>query len=252
LIEISQAEGHRFTYEYAQPDGYRFCQDSVILPMFVARDRFGIGESPAAPRVEEPASCERKFLSLPLDFRVLDVCAGCGVVGLELAHYVSAMRQVDFLEVQPEFASAFQENLRRTDRSPSEFRWLEMNYGVLSEQRFSESYDLIVGNPPYFTPGEGQMAPGGQTRESESRTMQNRCRFFLDGDLRILITGVANALRPGGRAYLLVKSGTLHGRDALRDVRLWTAQYAVLSGRPLTVDIPVSIRGTPVVQISRG
>lgn len=214
---FTRADNHQFTYEYSQPDEYRFCQDSVIFPMLVRELLIDVQIGP--------------------DYRALDICAGCGVIGFELAHYESRLVHVDFMDVQEIFRPHFEANLKIAGRDRRFFHWLPESFTSLSENRFTGAYDLIVGNPPYFAQGEGRLSKSD---------VQNSCRFFLNGDLRALVDGVVNALKPGtGRAYLLVKSGAHHGRRASRDLSLWLAGRAV-------ANVIADVRGTDVVEIQRG
>lgn len=207
---------HLFTYEYSQPAEYHFCQDSVLFPKFVAQ--------------------YLKSHPVTDEFRVLDICAGCGVIGFELAHYEPRLKKIDFLELQEEFRKHFDANLQITRKSPEDFRFIQANFSELKKPEFANQYDLIVGNPPYFFPGEGRLSPSA---------FQNRCRFFLEGDLKTLIEGVVNALKPDtGVAFLLAKSGEKHGRRSLRDLVLW------LAGRG-SVEVATEIRGTSVLRLSK-
>lgn len=217
----------QFTYDYAQPDAYHFCQDSVIFPKHVAEALVHREVSP--------------------EFRVLDVCSGCGVIGFELAHHDSRLTQVDFMEIQDEFRPAFEQNLTITKRQHSTFRFLNESFENLTQPAKSGIYDLIVGNPPFFLLGEGWLSPS---------LTQNRCRFFIDGSLRQLIVGVANALKVGGEAFLLVKSGQKHGRDTDRDMRLWLAgaQFQDTSNggaARILAEWIGDVRGTPVLNLRK-
>lgn len=230
IERIEEAKNHRFTYRYAQPEDYHFCQDSVIFPMFVAE------------RIRSRAAGDE----IGPEFRALDIGCGCGVIGLELAHYLPSIRRFDFLDIQETFRPYFEENLLVTSQSrPShqeadlgfdrEFKFILGNYSDLCGERFREVYDLVVSNPPYFLPGEGKLSPS---------ELKNRCRFFLDGDLTTLVKGIVNCLRPSGEGYVLTKTGAIHGRDALRDIRL------ALTGRG-TAEVIADIRGTSVVRITK-
>jgi tRNA1Val (adenine37-N6)-methyltransferase len=226
IPRIARIENHEFTYVYAQTPDYRFCQDSIIFARFVA--------DTLRTRVIGP------------DCRALDICSGSGVIGLELAHHEPRLSRVDFMEIQGEFEPVFAQNLTLTGRDPAHFRFLRESFAVLRAPEYAARYDLIVANPPYFFAGEGPLSKSSH---------QNRCRFFLDGTLRELVLGTANALALGGDAYLLVKSGQVHGRDAFRDLRLWLAgEPAGRSGMPLATveaEIVADIRGTLVVRISK-
>lgn len=182
-IEQRHAD-HKFTYSYSQPPEYRFCQDSVIFPRFVA-DRVYLDENS----------------------KVLDVCAGCGVIGFELAFYHPALAHLDFLEVQRDFRVHFEENLKVTGLSG---RFLEMNYSQLLRAEFEDRYDLIVGNPPYFLPQEGKPSPV---------KLNQHARFFMDADFETLIAGVRHALKPQGEAYLLVKEARSSIGEVVGDIR---------------------------------
>lgn len=215
IPRFDEAAGHSFTYKYTQPDEYRFCQDSVIFPMFVAE--------------------QLKSREIGPEFRALDIGSGCGVIGLELAHYVPTIQLFDFLEIQEHFKPYFEENLKTVGRNEDQFRFINGNYRDLCNENSRATYDLIVSNPPYFLPGEGKLSPS---------ELRNRCRFFLDSDLETLMLAIANSLKPNGTAYVLTKTGKLHGRNALREIRLH------LIGRG-AVELVADIRGTGVLKITR-
>jgi len=209
MIQIAERNAdHRFTYAYSQPAEYHFCQDSVILPRFVA---------------------DRLPAQIPENFRALDLCAGCGVIGFELAHYRPSLKEVDFVEVQEIFRPHFEENLKITGR---DFRFLQMNYSQMLTPEFAGRYDLIVANPPYFYPGEGKPSPC---------EVKNRARFFIDADFSALISVIRHSLKLGGSAYILVKPGHLHGRDSINDIRC----------QSVAAEVVADIRGTQVFLISK-
>lgn len=201
-----------FTFHYAQPDSYHFCQDSVLAPKLIAED---LRKSGAHPRF------------------ALDVCAGCGVMGFELLHALgseSSIERFDFLEIQNEFRAFFDLNVEATGFRKT--RWLQENYEVLAGAAYADAYDLIIANPPYFKTGEGTPSPN---------QLNTRARFFVDSNLETLLMGIRNALTPNGRAYLLMKSGKEHGRDAFTSARLQLY--------PFTVEQLAEVRGTLLVRI---
>ncbi len=216
------AHSSAFTQSYSQPESYHFCQDSVIAPRLIADDL-------------------ASSLNGSRGLRALDLCAGCGVMGLELLHALGdlsrAIATFDFLEIQREFEPHFHANAQcTTDRNPkSEItkRWINQDYNRLSRVEFAESYDLIIANPPYFSKGEGTLGPSD---------LSNRARFFLDSDLQTLFRAVRNALAPKGLAYLLVKSGKEHGRDAFTSARLEFFNFRV--------ERLADVRGTDLLKIT--
>lgn len=173
---------------YSQPEGYRFSHDSIELAQRAA---------------EFVTSRALKREGATPKFRVLDLCAGCGVVGLELAKILKANEvdvsgiEVDFNEVQ----SAYEDHFRRNSDWAASWlktRWLQMNYADLG----GEKYDLIVSNPPYFDRAHGNLPPCA---------LKARARFFLDSDFETLLESVSSVLAPGGTALILVRDLKDHG-----------------------------------------
>lgn len=136
----------------AQPlAGYRFTLDSLLLAAFAAR--YG-GE------------------------RVLDACAGVGVVGLAWR----ALREegwVRLAEVQPELCALARYNVERNAMSDV----VEVWQGDLREMPGLNGphFDLALMNPPYFEPGHGRISP----RDSRAAG-----RHTLHGDLAALVAAV--------------------------------------------------------------
>lgn len=204
-----------YSYDYSQPEDYRFSLDSVFLAQKVAE--------------------ALKTTSHPESLKVLDLCAGCGVVGLELNFHLRALKKIDFLEVQDIYLSHFEKNSLQAKSDDSHFRFLNMNYADLMKEGFKGLYDVIVSNPPYFFLGEGLLSPN---------EFKNRCRFFIDSDFKSLINATLFALKPGGRAYLLVRPGSHHGRnlfDEIKDLSLGFASVQILD----------EVRGTNIVEIAK-
>lgn len=218
LPQIDSRKTHVFTLAYQQPEEYRFCQDSVLLAEFVA---------------EQLAT-----LKLPSSFKALDLCAGCGVVGLELSYLRPEIRHFDFIEVQPLFKNYFDANLSLLGNREC-FRFFSANYESLKDESWRAEneagpYDLIVANPPYFFENEGSGA---------RKSVRNRCRFFIDSSFEALLDSIVSSLKPKGQAFVLVKSGEKHGRNLDRIVGLH------LMGRA-TAQRVARIRGTDVLKIT--
>ena len=163
------------TFEYVQPDEYHFSHDSVFLARF---------------------AFERTRDSVDAGTRVLDLCAGCGIVGLDYLAHLKIERGIqvdraDFVEVQPEYRMPFEENVRRLAAPRTRFTWLAQNY-----RDHHGGADVILCNPPYFHVGEGRL-PAAEFRA--------RCHFFRDAGWTELVECVKRSLRPGGRAFVLCR-----------------------------------------------
>lgn len=174
----------KFTCDYSQPNDYHFSLDSILLAKAVTRDT-----------KNEPV--------LP-NFRVLDLCAGAGIVGLELAHLWTMVKTIDFVEIQSRYRKYFDENIQKSAALGLQTQWREMNYADLLNAEDSEKYDLIVTNPPYFEKDQGLIPPN---------ELKARSRFFLDSSFESLIEIILHTLKPQGEAYILTRDQKPHGQN---------------------------------------
>lgn len=206
-----------FTYSYQQPEEYRFSLDSIHFAEFLAEH--------LKTRVDL-ASC-----------RVLDLCAGCGVIGFELAFYLRELQQIDFVEVQEIYAEYFSKNLAIVNRPELHVKWHLLNYEELLQKNWEQKFDLIISNPPYFYPGHGPLSPS---------VFKNRCRFFIDSTFTNFILAIANTLAINGEAYFLLRPLKQHGYDVLDDIK------KILQDKPNIIVEKISeIRGTDVVMLKK-
>jgi tRNA1Val (adenine37-N6)-methyltransferase len=169
---------YHYTFNYSQPEAYRFSHDSV----FLARRVFELLRKDIKP-----------------EWEILDLCAGCGIVGLDFLFHCYKEQEVtparcDFLEIQAaEYAESFEINRTRLNLLEIEMDFLAQNYTAA----LPRTYDLILCNPPYFEPSEGLLSPN---------RLKNRSRFFMDATQVELTNAIARALKPGGRAFVLSRS----------------------------------------------
>lgn len=204
-----------FTYQYTQPNEYHYSLDSIHLAEFVSKTYQS---------------------NLPLEsVRVLDLCAGCGVIGLELSWYLRNLRKFDFIEVQDIYTEYFYKNSAIVNRPELQLNWILSNYDLLLGEEWREKYDLIISNPPYFLANHGMLSPSH---------FKNRCRFYLDSTFENFIHGMINALAKGGKAYFLLRSLKQHGNNMY-------SQIESLIPNTIHIQQITEIRGTDVVLMEK-
>jgi tRNA1(Val) A37 N6-methylase TrmN6 len=208
--------GKLFTYNYKQPDEYHFSLDSIYFAEYIAK------QLEHRPHLQ--------------DVHLLDLCAGCGVIGFELSWFLQSLKKIDFIEIQDTYTSYFYENVAIINRPELELRWHLINYSQLLHPAWQNKYDLIVSNPPYFQAGHGLLSPS---------TFKNRCRFFLDSSFEIFLYGMVNALVSGGEAYFLQRSLQQHGND------LFFYTQTLLKDFPIRVKKMMTIGSADVIYLKK-
>ncbi|KTC93298.1 methyltransferase [Legionella cincinnatiensis] len=217
MIDAIQNElNNAFTYSYKQPDEYHFSLDSIHLARFVA--------------IQLKSHTDLGSL------RVLDLCAGCGVIGMELSWHLQALRQIDFIEIQDIYTEYFYQNLANINRPELQFRWHLLNYDELHAKKWEGKFDLIISNPPYFQLGHGMLSPS---------QFKNRCRFYLDSSFHNYIRALENSLANNGRAYFLLRPLKHHGFDLFSDIQ------KILQETSATVRKISHIRGVDIILLEK-
>ncbi|NBW83164.1 SAM-dependent methyltransferase [bacterium] len=206
-----------FTYKYSQPEEYRYSLDSIEFIWRLSKHLHATNNK--------------------RDLRVLDLCAGCGVLGFELNHWTGeSIKSIDFVEVQQEFKRHFQENLIITGNEKREFVLHLCNFKLLPQlTEFKKKFDLIVCNPPYFRPETGSLSQSG---------FRNRCHFLVEADFESLCDAILTSLAPNGEAYVLLRDLRAQGIDQTNELKF-------KSGNEFEVVELGRIRGTPVVRVKK-
>lgn len=209
------------TFEYSQPDEYRFSHDSV----FFARWLFD-------QMVSHKIYAER----------ALDVGAGCGIIALDFLYHLHKEapelppNQMDLLEIQHDaYLSHFRKNEISFQESlplKTKLSWHSKNYKDFITQ---EKYDLIFSNPPYFFPNEGLLSP---------KEFKNRCRFFLDASFEDFIFCLERNLSPRGQAYFLYRDRSQDKGETLEKL------MARLQLTHLNLSVCGEIRQTLILRLS--
>ncbi len=220
-----------FTYNYSQPEEYHFSIDSIEAAWEISLYLKNL--------IDEDRKVKKTQLSDYLSHQVrnwkaLDLCAGCGVIGFEVNYHLPSVRQIDFVEVQKEYRNHFEKN-KSMVQNEGQFQFFETNYERFLDDQFKENYHLIFSNPPYFQPGQGKHSPS---------EFKNRCRFFIDSSFKKLIEVYIHCLHPVGEAFLLLRDLDDHDIDLLGELR------SLVKGK-LAVENLSMIRGTFLLKLSK-
>ena len=166
---------------------------------FYGRD-FAVTPAVLIPRPETELLVELALqrMSTPTVYRVLDLGAGSGCIGITIAaeRLQSQVTLVDASEAALEIARA------------NAARWASANTTLLHSNWYkaiaAERYDVIVANPPYVAGGDPHLAQGDLRFEPQSALIGG-----ADGldDIRRIVAGAPAHLTSGG--WLLFE----HGHD---------------------------------------
>lgn len=153
---------------YVQPQEYHFSQESVELAKW------------ASLKVEKINSLE-----------VLDVGAGCGVIGIELFHQRGAKDFISLIEKQSIFLP-FQ--LENTFGYEDNFNLINKNF---IEHSLKNRFDVILCNPPYFLK---------ERSRASSCDIRNNCRQILELDLFNIFKKVYEVLKDDGHFFFVFRN----------------------------------------------
>jgi tRNA1Val (adenine37-N6)-methyltransferase len=152
-------------------NGYRFSMDAVILAKLTIA---GKGD------------------------RVLDLGAGCGVIPLILS-LDSRCGPLVGVEVQPDLVELARRNVLLNDRQES-ISILHMNLKDIKEHLEAGSFDVVVSNPPFGTPGTGRISP---------RPQRAVARHEIEASLEDVLEAAFYALKTGGRLFVIYPASRL-------------------------------------------
>lgn len=154
--------------DYSQPDFYRFNEDSLKLVSWVKQ-------------------------KIPQASHLLDLGAGSGIVGIELANILRP-KLLTLVEVQQDYEPHLRMNV---GTQLNETQTAEIVFTSFSKWHPFISYDLIVCNPPYFLPGHG---------EAYKDHRREKARTFVLDSWPILLKAIENSLSEDGKSFIVIKN----------------------------------------------
>lgn len=112
---------------------------------------------------------------------ILDLCAGCGFLGIETANLLKEKSSLTFVEIQNEFLAYIQQNTSLL-KYDCEVNILHQSF----EETIKGEFDYIVCNPPYFEKEDSRVSKNIQKAIS---------RHFVYGNLDSLISIIIKKLK---------------------------------------------------------
>jgi len=164
--EVTESCLRDYDIKVLQPrHGYRFSIDSLLLADFARIRKFD---------------------------HILDIGTGCGIIAMVLAKKYSNVK-IAALEKQKDLARIAEKNilLNHMDRRITLY---ESDLNRISEIFPAGSFDHIVTNPPYRSPGSGRLCRNSQ---------EALARHEILTDLYQILSATRHALHPGGRISLI-------------------------------------------------
>lgn len=135
-----------------------------------------------------------KFCKFKSSDNVLDMCAGCGVVGF-YAYSINPCSKIYFNDIQSQMCDLIEKNIQLNslqDRT----KVICKDLRDLSLGDFDKSLDAIVCNPPYFK-------LNGKINQDENKAI---CRHEIATNLQTIIEVASKLLKSKGRFYIVVPS----------------------------------------------
>jgi tRNA1(Val) A37 N6-methylase TrmN6 len=96
--------------------------------------------------------------------KIIDVCAGSGVIGIEIAKELD-VQSLTFIEIQSEFVAYLKENIS-TFINTTHTKIFQKDFLKLEN---SDTFDILVCNPPYFD---------SQSSRTPNCLKRKKCRFI--------------------------------------------------------------------------
>ena len=138
---------------YQPKKGYRYTSDTIFLWNFIRTRNLKNGRNSAAKglggdvskaeRGESPACCAVEFNPRAICGDVLDVGAGCGILGLLLKRDFESIN-LSLLEIQERNLEILRLNSLQNDLPA------EILHADFAEFKSEKRFDFIVSNPPFY------------------------------------------------------------------------------------------------------
>lgn len=166
--------------DYQQPDFYRFNEDSILFTKYLLQQK----------KLQHTQS-------------ILDICAGCGVIGIELAKGFKHIEELTLIELQKDYAPSLASNINQFIPDLN----VEIIWSDFEQVTPLKQFDLIVANPPYFEKGKGRVS---------TNVARQRARTFMQSNFNSFINFLHSLKTNKNSIYFLARKESLKGRTDLK------------------------------------
>ena len=133
-----------------------------------------------------------KFCNIKHTDNVLDMCAGCGVVGL-YAYSICQCNSIVFNDIQSQMCDLVQKNIELNNLQ-NKCKVVCKDLKELELADFDKPLDVVICNPPYFK-------LNSKIKKDDSVAM---CRHEISTNLNIIICTASRLVKDKGRFYFII------------------------------------------------
>ena len=170
--------------DYKQPTFYHFSRDSIELVDYLC-DRFK----------------DKGAL------KVLDLCAGSGIVGIEFCLKYQQILKITFLEKQIEFLKDLEFNIQNF--IPNKLsQILNKDFQDFSTE---ELFDLVICNPPFYLEGSARVSASNE---------KNICHFMSEKEMIFLFDLFESLKSKGAEVWFLGRPDLSYIKKIMNEGRI--------------------------------
>ncbi len=138
-----------------------------------------------------------KFCKVKKTDNVLDMCAGCGVVGFYV-YALNGCNKLYFNEIQTQMCKLIDKSIQLNSLQ-DKCKVINADLNVLNPGDFDKPFDAIVCNPPYFK-------LNGKIKENEDLAI---CRHEIKTNLQQIVAKASKLIKEQGKFYLIIPANRM-------------------------------------------
>jgi len=168
---------------------------------------------------------------------ILDLGTGSGLIAIMLAQRSCEETQITALELEPNAYRQAAENCRNSAFSDR----LQVCQGNVLDYDFSQKFDLIVSNPPYFT---DSLATRSYERDLARSASQSHLDWLLQAKKWLSENGEISFILPFDSAEKLLSQSQTSGLFCTKIYRIITKQ----GQQPKRMIVSFSLQHQPIIE----